>query len=184
MRNFIFGVMLLSFIGCASLEEQNQLKAEAEQMELGDRWWNNNRSFDSLEEAKHFVDVLFVKTAQITRLNSSKGLNGFLEPAGTGDFWTPADEKVSGNWSICISRGEGQWLDLSKEQLGFCHSAILYATVWYKGKGIILSWYGIESGWSFSNNVQLSRWNDNTVCDYPIGLTRTRAWEHLGYGTI
>jgi hypothetical protein len=181
MKALICGLLLISLIGCASMEEQKKLAEEAENIELGDAWWNDGRQFDSLEEARHFVDVLFVKVAQVTKLRSTKGLNGVLKPKGDDALWTPADNKVSVNWTFRISSSEGRWLDLSKEEVGRCHSAIFYATVWYEGKGIILSWYGIEEGWSFSNNLQRYEWNDRTICEYPIGFTKPRAWEYLGY---
>ena len=188
MKHIIFGLIILSLVSCASLEEQKQLKVEAEQLNLGDNWWRDDRSFNSLEEAKRFVDVLFVKVGQSTKLTSSKGLSGILKPAGTDNLWTPAGDTVSVRWNILIAKNPDEWLDLSKdkkqmEELGFCHSAILYTTVWYKGKGIVLSWYGITSGWAFSNNAQLSQWNNNTICEYPGGLSKTKAWEYLGYTT-
>ncbi|MDR0585176.1 MAG: hypothetical protein LBG57_12655 [Treponema sp.] len=181
MKAFIGGLLLIFLISCASMEERKQLSAEAEKIELGDTWWNDGRSFDSLEEAKHFVEVLFVKAGQMTKLHSKKGLNGVLKPKGSDVLWTPADNKVSVNWHFRISSGEGHWLDLSKDKLGKCHSAILHTAVWYQGKGIILSWYGIEEGWKFSNNIQRQQWNEKTICEYPIGLTKNRAWEYLGY---
>jgi hypothetical protein len=181
MKAFFGGLLLISLIGCASMEEQKQLAGEAEKIELGDKWWNDGRLFDSLEEARHFVEVLLVKAGQITKLRSTKGLNGILKPKGTDALWTPANNEVSVNWSFRISSEEGHWLDLSKEELGKCHSAIFHAAVWYQGKGIILSWYGIEEGWNFLNNAQQQEWNERTICEYPVGLTKTRAWEYLGY---
>jgi hypothetical protein len=181
MKALIGGLLLLSLIGCVSMEDQKQLAMEAEKMELGERWWNNGRLFDSLEEAKHFVDVMFVKVGQITKLSTSKGLNGVLKPKGTDPLWAPLDNKVSVYWSLRISKEEGKWLDLSKEEIGRCHSATLFVTVWQQGKGIILSWYGIESGWNFTNNVQRKEWNENTICEYPVGFTKVKAWEYLGY---
>jgi hypothetical protein len=181
MKNLFMGVLLLSLAGCASIEDQKQLSTEAEHLELTGKWWNNGREFDSLEEAKHFTDVLFVKIGQITKLGTSKGLNGLLKPAGADPLWTPADGKVSVNWDFRVSDREGHWLDLAEEQMGSTHSAILYIVAWYEGKGVIFSWYGIEPGWSFANNTQRAKWNDKTVCEYPVGFTKTRAWRHLGY---
>jgi hypothetical protein len=181
MKTFIGGLLLLSLISCASMEDQKQLAVEAEEIDLGENWWNNGRLFDSLEEAKHFVDVMFIKVGQITKLSSSKGLNGVLKPKGTDPLWAPPDNKVSVNWSLRISKEAGEWLDLSKEEIGKCHSATFFMTVWQQGEGIILSWYGIESGWNFTNNAQRNEWNDNTICEYPIGFTKAKAWEYLGY---
>jgi hypothetical protein len=181
MKLFIGGLLLLSLAGCASMEKQKQLAIEAENLDLGERWWNNSRRFDSLEEAKHFVDVMFVKVGQITKLSSSKGLSGVLKPKGTDPLWMPPDNKVSVNWILRVSKEAGKWLDLSKEEIDRCHSAVFFMTVWHQGKGVIFSWYGIESGWSFSNNVQMTEWNDNTICEYPIGFTKAKAWEYLGY---
>jgi hypothetical protein len=182
MKFFLFGLLLFSLAGCASMEERRQFELEAEQFELGDNWWNNTREFNSIEEAKRFVDIWFVKIEQITRLRSSKGLNGILKPVRANyGIYAPPDNKIEVSWDISVSSREGRWLDLSKEQLNFCHLATLYVTVWHQGKGVILSWYGVEDGWYFSNNLQRHQWNDDTICEYPVGLTKSKAWNYLGY---
>ncbi|MDR1218254.1 MAG: hypothetical protein LBK73_01440 [Treponema sp.] len=181
MKNFLWGLLLLSLVGCASMEERKRLELEAEQVELGDNWWHNKREFNSIEEAKGFVDMWFVKIEQITRLRPSKGLNGVLKPVRSNILYTPPDNKIEINWDISVSSSEDHWLDLSKEPLESCHKAMLFVTVWHQGKGVILSWYGVKDGWYFSNNMQLYQWNDNTICEYPVGLTKAKAWSHLEY---
>ncbi len=94
MKNIILlGLLSLSFLSCASLAQQRELDRAAEQMELEGIWWNNGRQFDSLEEARYFVDLFFTKIGQISKLRSKKGMLGVLKPQGTNVLWTPPDNK-------------------------------------------------------------------------------------------
>ncbi len=85
------------------------------------------------------------------------------------------------NWTVLAYRyaDDSHVLDLSKEPLQPCQKAIIFATVWYQGRGIILSWYGLKDGYKFLNNLQLAELNDNTICEYPIGFTKNKAWVYM-----
>ncbi len=173
----------LFIISCASDPAKAALEQEAMAMQLEGNWWQDSREFDTLEEARHYSDLLFTKIRQITKLSESKGLTGILEAVPGQRIFSPSLGKTEVYWTISASdRTEGNWIDFendpSLDGVQF-HSVVIQMVVYHKGKGIYLSFYGIEQGWRFSNNAQRKSWNDRTNIEYPIGFTENKAWAYL-----